>query len=77
VDVLRPFTEAGFNVYEMRNSYSAWRYLWLNDVSDAVRVGRELTERVSRLDLVLSRRDADRLPIDSTMLKTPQTNRTK
>jgi FkbM family methyltransferase len=77
VDVLRPFTEAGFNVYEMRNSYSAWRYLWLNDVSDAVRVRRELTERVSRLDLVLSRRDADRLPIDSTVLKTPQTNRTK
>jgi FkbM family methyltransferase len=65
VDVLAPFTEAGFHVYEMRNSYSAWRYLWPNDVSDAVRVKRKLTKRVARLDLVLSRVDAESLPIDS------------
>jgi FkbM family methyltransferase len=65
IDVLRPFTDAGFNIYEMQNNYSAWRYLWPNDVSDALRVTRALTERVSRLDLVLSRVDAERLPIDS------------
>jgi FkbM family methyltransferase len=64
-DVLRPFTDAGFNIYEMRNSYSAWRYLWPNDVSDARRIRRALTKRVSRLDLVLSRVDAERLPVDS------------
>ena len=64
-DVLRPFTDAGFKIYEMRNSYYAWRYLWPNDVSDAVRVRRTLTKRVSRLDLVLSRTDAERLPINS------------
>lgn len=65
VDVLRPFTDAGFAVYEMQNSYSVWRYLWPNDVSDALRVRRELTERVSRLDLVLSRSNSDRLKIDA------------
>jgi len=65
LDVLRPFTDAGFNIYEMRNSYSAWRYLWPNDVADATRVRRDLTERVTRLDLVLSRADDDRLPINS------------
>jgi FkbM family methyltransferase len=65
LDVLRPFTDAGFCVYEMRNNYSAWRYLWPNDVSDATRVRRELIKRVTRLDLVLSRVDGDRLQIDS------------
>ena len=65
VDVLRPFTDAGFRIYEMKNSYSAWRYLWPNDVTDAVRVRRALTRRVARLDLVLSRVDDDRLRIDS------------
>lgn len=65
VDVLRPFTDAGFHVYEMRNSYSAWRYLWPNDVRDARRVTRPLNTRVARLDLVLSRVDAASLPIDS------------
>ncbi len=65
IDVLRPFLDAGFHVYKMRNSYTVWRYLWPNDVSDAVRVRRPLTKRVARLDLVLSRVDADSLPIDS------------
>lgn len=62
-EVLRPFTDAGFNIYEMRNSYSAWRYLWPNDVSDAIRVNRELEHRTKQLDLVLSRTDAERLVI--------------
>ena len=65
LDVLRPFTEAGFNVYQMNNSYSAWRYLWPNQVSDAVRLREPLTRRLPRLDLVLSRLDADVLAIDS------------
>ncbi|MCV7348320.1 FkbM family methyltransferase [Mycolicibacterium rhodesiae] len=65
VDVLRPFLEAGFNVYEMTNSYSAWRYLWPNDVRDAIRLRDPLTARVSRLDLVLSRHDGERLAIDA------------
>lgn len=64
IDVLRPFTERGFNVYRIDNSYRPWRYLWPNAVGDAIRVRRDLTRRVARLDLVLSRRDADRLPVD-------------
>lgn len=64
VDVLRPFVESGFNVYKMDNSYAAWRYLWPNDIRDAIRVRDPLTTRVARLDLVLSRRDVDRLPAD-------------
>jgi FkbM family methyltransferase len=64
-DVLRPFIDAGFNIYRMPNDYAAWRYLWPNDVADAVRVSRPLNRRVARLDLVLSRIDADHLPIDS------------
>ena len=63
-DVLRPFVEAGFHVYAMANSYAAWRYLWPNDVRDAIRVRDPLTARASRLDLVLSRHDGDHLPID-------------
>jgi FkbM family methyltransferase len=65
VDVLRPFIEAGFNVYELTNSYAAWRYLWPNDVRDAIRLRDPLTARVSRLDLVLSRHDGERLAIDA------------
>ncbi|MCX2933042.1 hypothetical protein ORI20_22480 [Mycobacterium sp. CVI_P3] len=64
VDVLRPFSKAGFNVYRMKNSYSAWRYLWPNQVSDAIRLREPLTRRVQRLDLVLSRHNGDRLAID-------------
>lgn len=62
-DVLRPFIDAGFNVYQMKNSYSAWRYLWPNQVTDAIRLRSPLTKRVARLDLVLSRHDGDRLAI--------------
>lgn len=65
IDVLRPFIDAGFNVYQLKNSYSAWRYLWPNHVDDARRVRGDLTSRVSRLDLVLSRHDGDHLAIDS------------
>ena len=48
----------------LANSYAAWRYRYPNDVRDAIRVRDPLTTRASRLDLVLSRHDGDRLPID-------------
>ncbi len=63
IDVLRPFIDAGFHAYEMVNSYTAWRYLWPNDVGDPPRLRGELTERVPRLEVVLSRYDGDYLPI--------------
>ncbi|MEZ0359712.1 FkbM family methyltransferase [Mycobacterium sp. SA01] len=63
IDVLRPFIDAGFNVYEMTNSYSAWRYLWPNDVINPPRLRDDLTSRVARLEVVLSRYDGDYLPI--------------
>ncbi|KDE97091.1 Methyltransferase FkbM family [uncultured Mycobacterium sp.] len=69
IDVLRPFVEAGFNVYKMENSYTAWRYLWPNDVSNAIRVRDDLTKRVSRLDLVLSRHDGDFLAIETKTVR--------
>ena len=63
IDVLRPFLERGFNVYRLPNDYRAWRYLWPRKV-DAPRRLRDsavLDRRVARLDLVLSRSDADTL----------------
>ncbi|WP_157838265.1 FkbM family methyltransferase [Mycolicibacterium aromaticivorans] len=67
IDVLRPFVDAGFNVYKMKNSYNAWRYLWPNDVSNAIRVRDDLTRRVARLDIVLSRLDGDFLTIEPSV----------
>ena len=61
VDVLKPAVEAGFNIYEMDNSYWPWRYLWPHYVRRPRRVRRELNQRVHRLDLVLSRRDLEQL----------------
>lgn len=63
IDVLRPFVDAGFHVYTLPNSYAAWRYLWPNVVGDIRRFRGDLTQRVSRLDLVLSRYDGDVLPV--------------
>lgn len=58
-DVLRLFLAAGFNVYEIRNSYWPWRYLWPRSVPRPRRRRSRLPRRADRLDLVLSRRDAD------------------
>jgi len=58
-DVLQPFLSAGFNIYEIRNSYWPWRYLWPRSVARPRRRRSRLPERVDRLDLILSRRDAD------------------
>jgi len=60
-EVLRRFTEAGFHVYEVANNYWPWRYLWPNRVSRPRRFRGRLDQRVRRLDLVLSRIDADAL----------------
>ena len=60
-DVLRPLTNAGFNVYAIPNNLWPWRYLWSNDVRPPTRVREPLTRRVKRLDLVLSRADRETL----------------
>lgn len=63
IDVLRPFLDRGFHVYLLPNDYWPWRYLWPNDVGPPERL-RDLSvldRRVPRLDVVLSRRDADAL----------------
>jgi FkbM family methyltransferase len=63
IDVLRPFLERGFHVYLLPNDYWPWRYLWPRDV-DAPQRLRDfavLQRRVARLDIVLSRSDADAL----------------
>ena len=61
--MLRPFLERGFNVYLLPNDYLPWRYLWPRDVGVPQRLRdlTELEERVFRLDVVLSRSDADTL----------------
>lgn len=63
IDVLRPFLERGFHVYLLPNDYSAWRYLWPRDVGAPQRLRdfAVLERRVARLDVVLSRNDADAL----------------
>lgn len=60
-DVLRPLTDAGFNVYAVDNNLWPWRYLWAHDVRPPTRVRGPLTRRVKRLDLVLSRADRETL----------------
>ncbi|OBG87243.1 hypothetical protein A5698_26635 [Mycobacterium sp. E136] len=63
IDVLRPFFNRGFHLYELPNDYAPWRYLWPNDVRAPRRVRDldRLERRVKRLDAVLSRRDVDSL----------------
>lgn len=61
IDVLQPFLDRGFHVYLLPNDYWPWRYLWPNDVEPPRRL-RDLTRleaRVPRLDVVLSRVDAE------------------
>ena len=63
IDVLHPFLERGFHVYLLPNDYSVWRYLWPRDVGAPQRLRdfAVLERRVARLDVVLSRSDADAL----------------
>lgn len=57
--VLAPFIAAGFHPYELPNVYWPWRYLWPRRVSPPRRVRVELALLDRRLDLVLSRVDAE------------------
>ena len=59
--VLQPFLDSGFHVYAIENNYWPWRYLWPHDVSPPRRVHDELPSDVKRLDIVLSRVDAEEL----------------
>lgn len=64
-DVLKPFIDGGFNIYTMSNDYSPWRYLWPNDVTAAVRLRGPVDSRAARVDVVLSRCDAEVLPMSA------------
>jgi len=59
--VLQPFMNAGFHVYAMENSYWPWRYLWPNSAPRPRRMRGGLEERKRRIDVVLSREDAEAL----------------
>ena len=61
IDILQPLFDAGFHAYEMDNNYWPWRYMWPRCVERPVRCTKDLTRRVKRLDLVMSRRNVDRL----------------
>jgi hypothetical protein len=62
IDVLRPFLERGFHVYLLACNYWPWRYLWPRDVGAPQRLRDfAVLERRGRLDVVLSRSDADAL----------------
>lgn len=63
IDVLRPFLDRGFHVYLLPNDYAVARYLWPRDVGAPQRLRdfAVLERRVARLDIVLSRTDADAL----------------
>jgi hypothetical protein len=58
-NVLQPFVDAGFNIYEIGNSYWPWRYLWPRNVPRPRRRRSRLPKRAHRLDLILSRRDVE------------------
>ena len=59
--MLQPLFDRGFNAYEIDNNLWPWRYLWPNRVRAPKRSRRDLSRRPQRIDLVLSRVDADRL----------------
>lgn len=59
--VLQPLLDAGFHAYALPNNYWPWRYLWPRDVCPPQRIHHELDRPIRRLDLVLSRVDAEQL----------------
>lgn len=63
IDVLQPFLDRGFHVYQLPNNYAPWRYLWPRDVGAPQRLHdvTVLRQRKLRLDVVMSRLDADAL----------------
>lgn len=60
-EILRPFVDAGFNLYHIPNNYWPWRYLWPSDVRRPIRLRNGVRAGIRRADLVLSRRDAESL----------------
>jgi len=60
-ELVQPFLDAGFKIYEIKNSYWPWRYLWPRSVGRPTRRRAALPRRAHRLDFILSRRDAERL----------------
>lgn len=60
-DILADLAAMGFHAYEIDNDYWPWRYLWPRAVRPPRRLRRALDRRVRRLDLVLSRIDAEEL----------------
>ena len=59
IDVLQPLIDAGFYAYEIENNYWPWRYLWPRCTRRPRRSNRDLTTKVKRIDLVLSRVNRD------------------
>lgn len=61
--VLQPFIDRGFHVYTIPNNYWPWRYLWPNHVQRPRRLRDAglLATPMKRLDVILSRTDADAL----------------
>ncbi|HMN95399.1 MAG TPA: FkbM family methyltransferase [Phycisphaerales bacterium] len=59
--VLEPFFAAGFVAYELPNVYWPWRYAWPRCVASPRRLRDELRSINRRVDLVLSRTEAETL----------------
>lgn len=61
--VLSPMLDAGFRAYRIQNDYAPWRFLYPERISRPVQIRGPI--RVSgvtgQIDLVLSKKDADRL----------------
>lgn len=57
--LLKPFLDDGFVAYELENDYWPWRYIWPRRVSRPRRLRGDLATLRRRVDLVLSRTDAD------------------
>ncbi|MEG3900022.1 MULTISPECIES: FkbM family methyltransferase [unclassified Microcoleus] len=61
--VLSPLLDAGFRPYHIKNNYAPWRFLYPERISRPVQIRGPI--RVSsvtgQIDLVLSKKDADRL----------------
>lgn len=60
-EALRPFMDAGFNLYMIPNNYWPWRYLWPRDVARPMRLRDSIDRKIRRIDLVLSRKDQEHL----------------
>jgi FkbM family methyltransferase len=59
--VLQPLFGAGFNAYEIDNNYWPWRYVSPRRVARPRRIRWNLDQRIDRVDLVMSRVDAESL----------------